>query len=574
MSRTNHHVHSVPLRRLAGVLTGLAIVAALTTPGESSAASRKQGGKSSPKPSPAAATAVQYAEALSKGDSVTVAKLDFACQYRLVKAAGGKMKTFPPDTDPFYETCAQTLKAAHAAALEPQPQDMDMLWPSAGGLVFIGDDMSRYPASAFVMDVLGQSPPGPGFSLETVETKSIPSASFRMRANAPVVGVPTSLVKLRVTYRDPLTAPAAYAPGTVQWTNTIRKPRVSLKSVDVQWVVMSGLKKHGFPGDRAVFNLPVAIQGYEDGVLQDAIPFATETSRALRESFTAWEAQDAPGLLTAAAARAAAFPDLRDRVAMLNRILIIDPNQPDALTVLSRDLFAMFLKEGGAVHKVAVKDPGLGIAVNELYWNTYAHSERTDLSLPMEMGGFEKPTAADYLYRMIPAMEALAKIRPQALDNRFRLGIAYRWNNDQRASIATHEALVKDIPAERKSAKAEALLQLAWSRIVKAAWNRIAHDPDVNVAYKDAEQALALADQPLDKFLAEYTMAYATVLMPNRDKADLLRHLNEAKRWYAEVPGRSEEVWRFFIGQELLHAVMEADPAFKPLLATTEITAS
>ncbi len=561
-------------QRLAVCLAGLALAAGLAAfPEAASAASRKQAKKPSAA-SPAAATALQYAEALSKGDTVTVAKLDFACQYRLVAAAGGRLKSFPAEGDPSYEACAQTLKSAHAAALEPQQHDMDILWPSAGGLVFIGDDMSRYPASVFVMDVLGQSPPGTGLNLETVETRSIPSASFRLRANGPVVGVPTSLVKLRVTYRDPLTAPAAYAPGTVKWTNTIKKPRVALKSVEVQWVVLSGLKKHGFAGDRAIFNLPVTIQSFEDGVLQDAIPFATETSRALRESFTAWKADDMPGTLIAAAARAAAFPDLHDRVAMLNRILIIDPNQPDALTVLSRDLFAMFLKEGGAVHKVAVKDPGLGIAVNELYWNTYAHSERTDLSLPMEMGGFTKPTPADYLYRMIPAMEALAKIRPQALDNRFRLGIAYRWNNDQRASIATHEALVKDIPPERKAAKAEALLQLAWSRIVKAAWNRIAHDPDVNVAYQDAEQALALADQPLDKFLAEYTMAYATVLMPNRDKADLLRHLNEAKRWYAEVPGRSEEVWRFFIGQELLHAVMEADPAFKPLLATTEITAS
>jgi hypothetical protein len=187
------------------------------------------------------------------------------------------------------------------------------------------------------------------------------------------------------------------------------------------------------------------------------------------------------------------------------------------------------------------------------------------------MGGFSQPTPADYLYRMLPALETLAKTHPEQLDNRFRLGVAYRWNNDQLPMIETFEALVKDIPENRKAPKAEALLQLAWSRINKVAWNRILHDPESLHAYADAEASLAHAELPLDKFLAEYTMAYSRIFMPiYGDKTKMLHHLTEARRWFDEVPGKSDEVWRYFLHTELLKAVLDADPAFQPILAAAE----
>jgi hypothetical protein len=189
----------------------------------------------------------------------------------------------------------------------------------------------------------------------------------------------------------------------------------------------------------------------------------------------------------------------------------------------------------------------------------------------MEMGGFSQPTPADFLYRLLPALETLAKTHPEQLDTRFRLGMAYRWNNDQIPMIETFEALVKDIPADRKTPKAEALLQLAWSRINKVAWNRILHDPDSVRAYEDAQASLALAELPLDKFLAEYTMAYSMIFMPGYgDKSQMLRHLTEAKRWFDEIPGRDDEVWRYFLASEGLKAVLDADPMFQPILAATE----
>jgi len=553
------------------ILTSALAVVTLGIIDTAFATSAKQHKPAVAKKTPATETASRYAEAIAKGDRVTVGQLDFSCQYRLVAASPAGMKSHPPANDPSYDSCWQALKTAHAPVLKRDDVAMTVLWPSAGPLAFFGDELPRIPASAFVMDELGNSPPGTGLHLTVAKSQSIPAGSFRLKPNGKIIGVPTTLVFLTVRYQDPLTSPVTYAAGVVKRANTIKRARAALKSVTTQWVVFTGLRKHGFPGDAAVFNLPVSAQPEAPGMVPEQIPFTTETSRALPDSLVWWGPTDQPGTLTAAAARAATFPDLRDRVALLNRILIIDPNQPDALTVLTRNLYTVFLREGKNSHQLMVKDQALSLVVDEFYWNVYAQSIRMDLSNDMERGGSPQPTAADYLFRMLPALEALAKVRPEQLDNRFRLGAAYRWNNEQQAAIDTDEALVKDIPDGRKAAKAEGLLQLAWSRMHKVAWNRILDDPEINRAHGDAEASLAIADLPLDKFLAEYTMAYCMIFMPNYgDKAKLLHHLTEAKRWFDEVPGRSDEVWRYFLHSELLKAVLDADPSFQPILASTE----
>jgi hypothetical protein len=552
---------------LAGSLSIVTAIPLIDASAASAAASVKK-----PKQvvTPAEETARRYAEAMGAGNKVSVGQLDFACQYPLVAAVPHGIKTYPTDSDPVYGSCWQRLREAHAPTLARTDVGMEVLWPSNGELVFFNEDLNRYPASAFVTDLLGLTPPGSGFTVHIVGSTSLPSASFRLRPNGPIVAAPTTLVKLSISYQDPLTAPLTYAAGSVKWTTTIKRTRRALKEITVQWVVLSGLKKHGFAGDQAVVNLPVTSGAIFGSGRQEQIPFATETSRALPDSLIWWGPTDSPGLLTAAAARAATFPELRDRVALLNRVLIIDPHQVDALTVLSQHLYAVILREAAPFHKLTVKDPALDVVVNEHFWNIYSQSVRMDLSLGMEMGGFDKPTTADYLYRMLSAMQTLAIVRPKQLDNRFRLGVALRWNNDQEASIETHRSLVTAIPAEQRAGRAEALLQLAWSRVNKVAWNRIFDDSDIRAAYQDADEALALADLPLDKFMAEYTKAYSLLFTPDKDNRALLERLTEAKRWFTEIPGQTPDIWQFFVGAESLKAVLDADPIFQPILAQAD----
>ena len=554
------------------ILSGLFTFFDTTLPGLAAAASKaphqaKPGGTAR---KAAVEAALRYAEAVAHGDKVAAGQLDFACQYQLVTIPSVESKQSAA-AGPSYDDCWQALTASHVSFLKRTDLGMNVLWPSAGPLVFYGDDLSRASASAFVMDALGLTPPGTGLHLAVTNSRSIPNGSFRLTPNGKVIGVPTTLVDLTVHYHDPLTSPVTYGPGTVQWTSTIKRERRAVKSITTQWVVFGGLRRHGFPRDTAVFHLPVETTPDAPGMVAEKIPFATEQSRALPDSIVWWGPDDQSGTLTAAAARAAAFPELRDRVAMLNRILIIDPNQVDALRVLTRNLYAILLREATQNHKLIVKDPALSLTVNEFYWTTAAASDRLDLSMGMEVGGFSQPTPADLLYRLLPALQTLARTHPEQLDNRFRLGMAYRWNNDQGPMIETFEALVKDLPADRKTPKAEALLQLAWSRINKVAWNRILHDPDSVRAYEDALASAALAELPIDKFLAQYTMAYSMVFMPDYgEKSQMLQHLTEAKRWFDEIPGKDEQVWRYFLASDGLKAVLDADPMFQPILASTE----
>lgn len=517
-------------------------------------------------------TALRYAEAIAKGDRITTGQLDFACQYNLLTMPSAGRPN-PQTTDASYEGCWQELTAGHAPVLQRSDIGMDILWPSSGPLAFYGDGLARTQASAFVMDALGVSPPGTGLHLTVTDSGPIPNGSFPLKPQGKVLGVAATSVDLTVHYHDPLSSPVTYGPGTVHWTNTIKRARRAIKSITTRWVVFTGLKKSGFPRDSAVFHLPVRTKPEAPGMVTDRIPFTTETSRALPDSIVWWGPDDQPGALTAAAARAAAFPELRDRIAMLNRILIIDPNQVDALTVLTRNLYAVLVREAAKGHNLTVKDPALSLTVNEFYWNIYAAAGRLDLANTMEMGGFSEPTAADFLYRLLPALETLSRARPEQLDSRFRLGMAYRWNNDQASMIETFEALIKDIPTDRPTLRAEALVQLAWSRINKVAWNRRLHDPDIVRAYEDAHASSAIAQLPIDKFLAEYTMAYSMIFMPDYgDKTQMLRHLTEAKRWFDEIPGKDDAVWRYFLHTELLNAVLDADPMFQPILAVAEKT--
>ena len=143
------------IARPGSVLTGLVAACLLFTITPADAASSKKKSKGL---SPAASVALQYAEAVSKGDTIKTASLDFTCQYRLLVAKQPHAPSAAP-SDASSDPCWQGLKAAHEPALARVDSGMDVLWPSNGALPFFRDDLDHYPASAFVMDAIGLSPP-------------------------------------------------------------------------------------------------------------------------------------------------------------------------------------------------------------------------------------------------------------------------------------------------------------------------------------------------------------------------------------------------------------------------------
>src|SRR2546422_707663 len=254
----------------------------------------KKGKRPPAKPSPVIAAAKQYAEAIASGDRVAFGRLDFDCQFALVSAAAAPLKAFPPDADPVYGRCWTILVQAHDTAVEQRDQGVNAIWPGEGFLVFYRNEPTGYPPSFFVMARLGLSPPGTGLRVEPMGSAPIPAASFRMRPGAPLVSVPAAVVRLRVIYKDPITSPVTYAPEEYNLTVTVKTTAQALKAVTVKWVVLSGLRKLGFPGDTAVLNLRVAGPG------GDPIPFVTETGGHIPNSGAWGKPPDAPQVLIAA----------------------------------------------------------------------------------------------------------------------------------------------------------------------------------------------------------------------------------------------------------------------------------
>jgi tetratricopeptide (TPR) repeat protein len=509
--------------------------------------------------SPAIAAAQKYAGAVASGDRVTAGRMDFACQYGMVAASPAPLKAFPPDSDPIYARCWEQIARAHETAVMQRDEGITVLWPGKGSLVFFSEDLTEYAPSFFVMDRLGLSPPGSGLRIELLASAPLPAASFRVREGGSVVAAPATIVRLGVTYKDPLTSPVTYAPSEDNVTRKAKKVRQVLKGVTVKWVVLSGLRKLGFPGDVAVVNLPVT------GADGPTIPFVTEKGGYVHDTRVWWGSADALGVLINAVARATRLPEQRDRIALLNRVLLVDPVQSGALTALSRELFQTLLNTGATAHKVPIGDAVLAARFNELYWNVYSQTSRTEIAESMEVGQRSHPTPADYLYRMLPAMEKLARVNPEDHENRLRLGIAYRWSNAYENAIAVHEALIKEISPDRAALRTRTLLELAWSRIAKVAWSRRFSDPDLVSAYQEAEESFKLAEAPLDKFMASYTMAYSGAFMPNRENKAMLDLLTEAHRWYLQVPGATQNSWQFLLRNDTLKGVIDADPSFQSL---------
>ena len=554
------------MRRFHFVVSGfvVCVMLGLVPPGVAQAAkSSKKSKPATPVSSPALAAAQRYAEAVSSGDRVAAGRLDFACQFGMVSAGPAPLKTFPPESDPVYAQCWEKLGKAHETVVEQRDLGISNLWPGQGSLVFFNEDLTEYAPSFFVMDRLGLSPPGGGLKIEPVGSAPLPPASFRLRAGSQVIEAPSAAVKLAVTYKDALTAPVTYAPSEDHVTRKAKKVRLALKGVTVKVVVLTGLKKLGFPGDAAVLNLPVM------DAAAGAVPFVAERGGYLHDTRLWWGPADAPGLLTAAAGRAALYPEQRDRLAMLNRVLLIDPNQTDALTLLARELYQSLLGAGAAAHKRAPGNAALAVRFNELYWNAVSQTTRIEIAEASHLIQRGQPAPADFLYRMLPALEKLAALNPEDQENRLKLGMAYRWNREHESAIGVHEQIVKEVPPARPVSRARALLELAWSRIAKVEWSRRIEDPGIYAAYREAQEALTLADRPLDKFTAAYTMAYSLAFAPDRDNKKMLEVLTEALRWYQQTPGSSPESWRYLLMNDTLKAIVEADPAFKPLLTAS-----
>jgi len=512
----------------------------------------------------------EYADAVGKGDRVAAGQRDFVCLYKMAQQQLFSNGNFPDPLSPIYEWCDQRRKETHQRVINQKDRALDNVWPGPGKLVdfsdfqrfFIAETHSQQLApSFFVMQAIAAHETDKPFTIEAVESGTLPHASFPSPDETTVLATPTAFLTTTVSYPNALTAPVANAPGAEDWAVPYKKAQRVVKSVKVKWVVLSDLKRLGFPTDRAVLDLIL------DGPRGTIIPFVVDPGGYVPHSTEWFTLQDSQAAIQTGIQQAQAASTRLEAVMRLNRILMIAPTHKPALEVFADQLYKGFLDFASRLHGVQLGDERLAQRFNELYWTVKSQTDRFDMALGMEIGGKSEPMPADYLYRMIPVMEALASLEPGNFDNRLRLASTYRWTNDQMAALSSPQELLTEVPTEQEELRSQVLLELAWARIGKVAWNRHFDDPDIRKGYETAQKAFDLTKDPLNKFTAAYAMAYSLAFRVPRDNQAMLDLLTQARDWFGMIPGSSPQSWAYMLNNDTLKGLVDTDPAFKSLLA-------
>lgn len=512
----------------------------------------------------------EYAQAVGKADHVAAGKRDFICLFKMAQQQLLKDGQFPDPLNPVYEWCEQRRINAHKRMISTRDRALDNVWPGPGQLVDFADFQRFYIAetksqqiapSFFVMSAVARHEADSPFTIELVDSGALPHASFPTADESSVIAAPTMFVTTRIAYPSALTAPISNGPGVEDWAVPYKKSQRVLKSVKVKWVVLSDLKRLGFPTEHAVLDIPL------DGPHGTTVPFVVDLGGFVPDSAEWFGPTDQPDAITNGIQQAQGEANILEAIMRLNRVLLIAPENKQALEVFADQLYKGFLHYGGRLNGIQLDDSRLAKRFNELYWTVQSQTDRFDMSLGMEIGGKAEPMPADYLYRMIPVMEALASLEPGDFHNRIRLASTYRWTNDQMAALSSPQELLTEIPSEQQELRAEVMLELAWARIGKVAWNRFYDDPDLRKGYESAKRAMELAQDPLNKFSAAYAMAYSLAFHVPRDNQAMLDLLKEAREWFQKIPGATPDAWAFMLHNDTLKGLVETDPAFKVLLA-------
>ncbi len=512
----------------------------------------------------------EFAQAVSQGDRVAAGQRDFVCLLKMAQQQLFVDGNFPDPLSPVYEWCAQRRTKAHEHILSQHDRSLDNISPGPGQLIDFGDFQRFYIAetrnkqlapSFFVMEEIARHEPDHPFAIEAVGSGTLPHASFPSADESTVHAAPTTYITTTISYPNPLTAPISNGPGAKDWATPYKKVQRVIQSVKVKWVILSDLKSLGFPIDQAVLDLPL------EGPHGTTIPFVVDAGGYVPHSTTWFGPEDQTETAMAGIKQAQAASSSLDALMLLNRILLITPGNKEVLRVFADQLYQGLLSYGSRLNSIDIRDDRLAQRFNELYWTVQSQTDRFDLSLGMEIGGKSEPMPADYLYRMIPVMEALSSLEPGDFENRMRLISAYRWNNDQQAALSAPQELLAEVPAEQKEVRAEVLLELAWARIGKVAWNRHYDDPDIRKGYDAAKRAFDLTDDPMNKFTAAYAMAYSLAFHVPRDNQTMLDLLQQAKEWHQKIPGANSQSWAYMLENDTLKGIVQTDPTFKALLA-------
>lgn len=481
---------------------------------------------------------LQYVDALTQSRIDWWATTDLGCLNRARVGAGEPVRKLSPERA---RRCWDDTLRGHTAMVTQQAEAGVFNATGRGiGLGLLADrhrateNWKDYPPAVFLSPPIILNDHAPIPQTRIIGTGPVQSFALSNVRKDSLVSVSGRAVDIQIVYPDPFTAPLALRPEEIWWVNGSQRRFGPVRKVTARFIVVTGLRKLGFSADRAVMNevLPdsplIATTHYglrpDNGRKFDrenpAQPFVK--GELVLGSTQWWKRAEAEPIIQAALGRVLHLSPA-ERVELLTRLLLIDPNHSDAHLLRGEDAYQAFLKQGIAKSGLAANEGVALQRIAELYWTIQAQTWRQELTAVAE--GYEP--AADALYRSLASYEALAQLHQATPEQRRRLGVLTRWNNDPTGALGIHEGLLRDTsPGTAEYAKV--LTEMAWDRIQFVSWNRRYDHPWLQQAYAEAEQADELLTQPYDKLHAHYALvAVESLSVP--------RNLERFRQWIHQI---------------------------------------
>ena len=510
---------------------------------------------------------LRYAEALSHSNIEAFAVVDLACLARQWAQAGGAPR--PLSADAAQQCWDETLKAH--AAMVAQEAETGVFGAIGQGVGFgmlhdrhrATETWKEYPPALFVSPAVVRRDHGSAPQLTLVRVSQVQPIALTGLAGPDPIGLRGQAVDVKVVYEDPLTAPLALRPEEVWWVSGAHRRFGPVREVVARFVVVSGLWKFGYPVDQAVINealpdaprIPTAHYGMRPEAGRVFEQLSSDSPQRLLKgelvmgSARWWDRAEAKAQFHDALQRASLLSG-PDRAGLLSRLLLLDPDDPDANGLRGDDAYLAFLQQGVAKGEFAARDEATLWQLAELYWTIQAQTWRQELTAVAE--GHEP--AADTLYKAVGAYDALSSQGRANVEQRRRLGALNRWNNDPTLALAIHERLLTETPPN-SSHYGQVLTEIAWDRIQWVSWERRYDHPWLVQASADATQAAALVEQPHDKLMADYALVVVESLTFPRNLTALQQRLQQVKQDLDNIPG-AKGLWSHLVANELVKALM------------------
>lgn len=488
-----------------------------------------------------------YIQSLAQSDVERWAASDLGCLSRFKVRPAEKAQRLSPETA---RRCWDDTLKAHADMVAQQAESGVFSATGRGvGLGLLHDrhrateTWKEYPPAVFVSPAVILRDQAPVPQTLIVRTSPPQPMTLAQANGAESVTVPGQAVDVKVVYSDPLTAPLALRPEEVWWVNGAQRQFGPVREVVARFIVVSGLRKHGYLADRAVLNealpgaplIPTTHYGLrpEAGRRYDHVDSAHAILKGelLAGSPRWWDKADAEPFIRTAMGRAAHLP-ANERAGLLTRLLLIDPTDPEVHALRGDDSYQAFLKQAVTKGGLAARDEPALQRIAELYWTIQAQTWRQELTAVSE--GYEP--AADALYRAIASYEAVAQRQRATAEQRRRLGLLTRWNNDPTAALAIHQALLGETQPDTAE-YGRVLAEIAWDRIQWVSWERRYDHPWLTLANTEAGQAAGLLANPYDQIHAHYAQVAVESLLTPRELDRFHSRLHQIKHDLDRIPG-------------------------------------